>query len=143
MHKAVLPSNYTISLLHQQFICIHLPATHLPRNRGFSLTVHHRFLTKAAAQSGLTTPPAQRCQSARKFSLPSLSLKELAWHKHWRQVNFSHTSLKYSYYMLNPPEADSLSQSRTCGAAFASLKKCPPGRMPLLLQAPSRRGGEL
>ncbi len=51
----------------------------------FSLSVHHRFLTKAAAQSGLTTPPVQCCPSAKSFSLPSLSLKELAWHKQRKQ----------------------------------------------------------
>ncbi len=54
--------------------------------KGFSLTVHHHLLTEPAAQSGLTTPPVQRCQSAGRSPPSSLSLKELAWHKQRSKV---------------------------------------------------------
>ena len=63
---------------------------------------------------------------------------------HWRQANFLFISFKYNFYMLNPPEADSLSQSRTYGTAFASLKKISFGFFSI---TPSRdrirRGGRL
>jgi len=59
-HEVILPDDLAISLLHQRFICIHLPDAYLPPQDGFSLTVHHHHLTVTAAQGGLTAPPVQR-----------------------------------------------------------------------------------
>ena len=48
-HEVILPDDLAISLLHQRFICIHLPDAYLPPQDGFSLTVHHHHLTATAA----------------------------------------------------------------------------------------------
>ena len=88
-HEVVLPDDLAISLLHQRFICIHLPDAYLPPQDGFSLTVHHHHLTVTAAQGGLTAPPVQRSRWIISSTLIPSSEKEhvrpykdlTSWHK--------------------------------------------------------------
>ena len=82
------PTTFAISTLHQRFICIHLLKAHLTPCRAFSLSVHHSSLAAFAAQSGLVTPPVQRCRYFTTSSTPVV-VSSLLQHVKERQSFFN------------------------------------------------------